>query len=87
MKHYFYIGVAEHVGILDLTNRCLKNVKQSGISDHLLARDCNKNFKDFTILSKHSDISLFIKESLLISHYKSVLNKTAKSFAVELFDC
>ena len=79
-KHYFYIRAAEHMGISHLTNKCLKNVKQSAISDHLLTCDCNINFDDFTILSKDSNnINLLIKESLLISHDKPILNKTVPS--------
>ena len=82
-KHYFYIRAAEHMGISHLTNKRLKNVKQS---DHLLTCDCNINFDDFTILSKDSNnINLLIKESLLISCDKPILNKTVKSFPLELF--
>ena len=58
---------------------------QSAISDHLLTCDCNINFDDFTILSKDSNnINLLIKESLLISLHKPILNKTVKSFPLEL---
>ena len=82
-KCHFYIRAAEHMGISHLTNKRLKNVKQS---DHLLTCDCNINFDDFTILSKDSNnINLLIKESLLISHDKPILNKTVKSFPLELF--
>ena len=38
-KCHFYIRAGEHMGILHLTNKCLKNVKQSVISDHLLTCD------------------------------------------------
>ena len=59
----------------------------SAISDHLLICDCNINFDDFTILSKDSNnINLLIKESLLISRDKPILNKTVKSFPLELFE-
>ena len=86
-KRHFYVRAAEHMGILHLTNKRLKNVKQSAISDHLLTCDCNINFDDFTILSKDSNnINLLIKESLLISRDKPILNKTVKSFSLELFE-
>ena len=86
-KLHFYVRAAEHMGISHLTNKCLKNVKQSAISDHVLTCDCNVNFNDFTILSKDSNnINLLIKESLLISHDKPILNTTVKSFALELFE-
>ena len=65
----------------------LKNVKQSAISDHLLTCDCNINFNDFTIFSKDSNnINLLIKDSLLTSRDKPILNETAKSFPLELFE-
>ena len=74
---------AEHMGIPHLTNKRLKNVKQSAISDHVLTCDCNINFNDFTILSKDSNnTNLRIKESLLIACDKPILNKT---FPFELF--
>ena len=84
-KRHFYIRAAEHMGISHLTNKRLKNVKQSAISDHLLTCDCNINFDDFTILSKDSNnINLLIKESFLISRDKRI--KTVKSFPLELFE-
>ena len=77
----------EHMGILHLANKRLKNVKQSAISDHVLTCNCNIKFNDFTILSKDStNINLLIKERLLISRDKPILNKTVKSFPLELFE-
>ena len=70
----------EHMGTSHLTNKRLKNIKQSAISDHLLTCDCNINFNDFTILSKDSNnFNLLVKESLLIARDKAILNKTVKS--------
>ena len=84
-KRHFYVRAAEHMGILHLTNKRHKNVKQSAISDYVLTCDCNINFNDFTIFSKDSNnINLLIKESLLISRDKPILNKTVKSFPLEL---
>ena len=67
-KRSFYVRAAEHMEILHLTKKRLKNVKESAISEFLLTCDCNINFDDFIILSKDSNnINLLIKESLLIS--------------------
>ena len=74
------------MGISHLTNKRLKNVKQSATSDHLLTCDCSINFYDFTILSKDSDNNLLIKRGLLISCHISILNKTIKSCALELLE-
>ena len=64
------------MGILHLTNSRFKNVKQSAISDHALTCDCDINFNEFTILYKDSNnINIPIKESLLISRDKPILNK------------
>ena len=73
------------MGILHLTNKRLKNVKQSAISDHVLTCDCNINLNDFFILSKDSNnINLLIRENLLISRDKPILNKKVKFFPLEL---
>ena len=86
-KCKFYVRAVEHMGISHLTSKRLKNVKQSAISDHLLTCGCNINFNGSTILSKDSNnINLLIKESLLISRDKPILNKTVKSFPLDLFE-
>ena len=75
------------MGISHLTNKRLKNIKQSAASDHVLTCDCNINFNDFNILFKDSNnINLLIKDSLLIARDKPILNKTIKSFPLELFE-
>ena len=61
-ERHFYVRAAEHIGISHLTNKHLKNVKQSAILDYVLTCDCNINLNDFTILSKDSNnINLLIK--------------------------
>ena len=73
------------MGISPLKKKRLKNVKQSAISDHVLTCDGNINYNDFIILPKVSNnVNLLIKESLLISRDKPILNKTVKSFPLEL---
>ena len=56
--------------------KCLENIRQSAISDHLLTCDCNINFNDFTILSKHANnFNLLIEEGLLIAGDNPFLRK------------
>ena len=43
----FYIRAANHMGISHLTNKRVENLKQSAISDHLLACDYAINSDDF----------------------------------------
>ena len=69
------------------TGKRLNNIKHSAVSDHLL--QCN-----YTTDSDHSNIlatdvtkfNLSVKESLLIKRDNPVLNKTTKSFPLELFN-
>ena len=75
------------MGISNLTGKRVKNVKVSGVSDHLL--DCNStaDFDHFDVLaSSTNSFGLLVKESLLIKCDKPVLNGTVKSFPLKLFD-
>ena len=84
---HFYARVAEHMGISNLTGKCLKNVKQSAISDHLLQCNCAINFDNFSILATDCNkFKLLLRESFLIKRDKPILNRTIKSFPLELFD-
>ena len=84
---HFYTRAAEHMGISNLTGKRLKNVKQSAISDHLLQCNCTINFDNFDILAAESNkFKLLLRESLLIKRDKPILNRTMKSFPLELFD-
>ena len=83
----FLRQTAKLIWISHLTNKRLETVKQPAFSGYLLTCDCNMNFNVFTILSKDpNNINLLMKESLLISRDKPILNKTVKSFPLELFD-
>ena len=85
IKRHFYVRATEHMGFSNLTNKLLKIVKQSAISNHLLTCNCNINFNDFPILSKDSNnFNLLIKESLLIAPDNLILKKNVKSFPLEL---
>ena len=84
---HFFTRAAEHMGISNLTEKRVKNVKQSAVSDHLLQCDCSINFDDFDILaSETNNFRLLIKESLLIMRDKPVFNRTTTSFPLKLFD-
>ena len=77
----------KHMGISNVTGKRFKNVKQSAISDHLLQCNCSINFDDFSILATDcSKFKVLLRESLLIKHGKPILNRTIKSFPLELFD-
>ena len=83
---HFFTRAAEHMGISFLTEKRVKNVRQSAVSDHLLQCDCSINFDNFDILaSETNSFRLLIKESLLIMRDKPVLNRTATCFPLKLF--
>ena len=84
---HFFTRAAEHMGISNLTEKRVKNGKQSAVSDHLLQCDCSINFDNFGILtSETNNFRLFIKESLLIMRDKPELNRTTTSFPLKLFN-
>ena len=84
-KCHFYVRATKPIS--DLTNKHLKNVTQSPISDQLLTCDCNIIFNNFTILSKDSNyFNLLIKEMLLIACNKTILKEIVKSYSLELLE-
>ena len=57
----------KHMGISNLTEKRLKSIKQSAISDHLLQCNCTINFDNFDILAAESNkLKLLLRESLLV---------------------
>ena len=84
---HFYNRAAELMGISNLTGKCPKNVKQSAISGHLLECDYTINFDNVDVLAAESNkFKLLLRESVLIKRDKPILNRTIKSFPLELFD-
>ena len=59
----------------------------SFLSEHLLQCNCTINFDNFDVLAAESNkFKLLLRESLLIKRDKPILNRTIKSFPLELFD-
>ena len=79
------IFTSEQINIYKFWLKHFKMVKQSAISDHLLACDCNINFNYLIIFSKDfNNINFLLKLSILISRDKLILNKTVKCFLLKL---
>ena len=58
---------AEHMGISNLTEKRVKNMKESAVFYHCLQCDCIISFVDFDILTSDTyNFRLLIKENLLI---------------------
>ena len=84
---HFFTRATEHTHISNLTGKCLKCVKQSAVSDHLLECNCLIDFDHFHVLASDANrFRILIKESLLIKREQPQLNKTIKSFPLKLFD-
>ena len=65
------------MGISNLTEKRVKNMKKSAFSDHRLQCDCIIIFDDFDVLAYGTNnFRLLIKESLLIKRDKPILNRT-----------
>ena len=80
---HFFTGATEHMGISNLTDKRVTNVKDSAVSEQLL--QCN--FDHFDMLTSDTNsFRLLTKENLLIERDKSFVNRTAKSFPLKLFD-
>ena len=83
---HFFTRAAGYMGVSNLTGKRLKNIKDSAVSDHLLQCNCTIDFDHFDILDTDvSKFNLLMKESLLIKRENPVLNRTIKSFPLELF--
>ena len=74
------------MGISNLTGKCLKCVKQSAVSDHLIECNCSIDFDHFNILASNANkFRLLSKEILLIKRDQPQLNKTITSFPLKIF--
>ena len=77
----------EHLGLSPLTGKRVSSGKESAVSDHLLLHNHNGDLNDFTILARDNNgFKVLIKESLLISRDRPVLNKNVSSIDLLLFD-
>ena len=83
----FFTWAGEHMCVSNLTGKQLKDLKDSAVSDDLLQCDYTFDFDHFDVLATVcSKFNLLVKESLLIKSDNPVLNRTTKSFSLELFD-
>ena len=86
-QRQFFVRTSEHLGITPLTGKFVKTPKKSTIFDHMLLDGRKARFVNFSILLKESNaFKLQLKESLLISRNKPILNRNIYSFPLELFD-
>ena len=72
------------MGISHLTGKCLKSVKQSVVSDHLLECNCLTDFDHFDILTSDTNkFRLLIKESLLIKRDQNPVKQNHQVISIK----
>jgi Uri superfamily endonuclease len=84
---HFKTRASEHAGISHLTGKSVKNNNSTAIKDHMLECDHVVTFQDFSAISTaKNNFHLEIKESLLISRDKPILNRNISSLPLYLFN-
>ena len=83
---HFTVRSREHLSPSALTSKRVNNNKKLAFKDHYLFYNHVGSLKDFSILAYESNpLKLLIKESLLVSRDKPLLNKQVKSISLKLF--
>ena len=86
-ERHFFVRASDHLGITPLSGKLVKIPKGSAIFDCMLLVGHKASFDNFsTLLKERNPFKLQLKESLLISRDKPILNKNIYSFPLELFD-
>ena len=85
-ERHLNVRSGEHLSLSALTGKRVNNNKKSAAKDHCLFFNYTGSFEDFLILTYESNLSkLLIKEALLASRDKPLLNKQVKSIPLQLF--
>ena len=86
-KRHRKVRPGEHISTSPLTGKRVNNSKKSSVKDHCLLSGYVRSFDDFTVLNyEPQKCERLIKESLLVTKGKALLNKQIKSLKLELFD-
>ena len=84
-KHNLNVRSAEHLSLSALTGIRVNNNKKLAVKDHCLFFNHVGSFEVFSILTYESNpFKLLIKEALLLSRDKLLLNKQVKSIPLQL---
>ena len=84
-QRHFFVRASEHLGITPLTGKFVKTPKKSAIFDHMLLDGHKASFDNFSILLKENNaFKLQLKESLLISRDKPILNMSIHHYYIKL---
>ena len=85
-ERHLNVRSGERFSLSALTGKRVNNNKKSAVKDHCLLFNHVASFEDFSILTYESNpFKLLIKEALLVSRDKPLLNKQVKSIPLQLF--
>ena len=85
-ERHLNVRSGEHLSLSTLTGKRVNNNKKSAVKDHCLFFNHVGSLEDFSILTYESNpFKLLIKEALLVSRDKPLLNKQVKSIPLQLF--
>ena len=85
-ERHLNVRSREHLSLSALTGKRVNNNKKSAVKDHCSFFNHVGSFEDFSILTYESNpFKLLIKEALLVSRDKPLLNKQVKSIPLQLF--
>ena len=80
------VRAGEHISPSPLMRKRVNNNKKSSVKDHCFLSGHVCSFEDFTVLNYESHMfKRLIKESLLVTKDKPLLNKQVKLLKLELF--
>ena len=84
-ERHLKVRASEHISTCPLTGKRVMKNKKSSVKDHCLLSGHVCSFDDFTVLNYESHkFRRLIKESLLVTKDKPLLNKRVKSLKLEL---
>ena len=87
-RRHFYTQSSEHMEISPLTGKKLAISSLSATMAHSHKASHTVSYSDFSLISpcRPSNLELFIRESLLISKFKSALNENISSVPLSYSD-
>ena len=85
-ERHLEVKGAEHIRTSPLTGKRVNNNKKSSVKDHCLLSGHVCSFEDFSVLNYESHkFKRLIKESLLVTKGKPLLNKQVKLLKLDFF--
>ena len=86
LERHLKVRAGEHISTSPLTGKRVNNKKKSSVKDNFLLSSHLCSFEDFSVLNYESHkFKRLIKESLLVTKDKPLLNKQVKLLKLELF--